>query len=224
MKMVIEKEKILSFLYGKKRLLITSALLITAGAILLFALILGCFFHVKSFEKRVCSEVKNLPAFEYALLLGTAKRLKNGSLNLFFQYRMEAAALLYKKGRIRKIIVSGDNSRKDYNEVKDMQETLLAMGVPEKAIFPDYAGFRTLDSICRAKSLYKAEKILIISQHFHCRRALFLADHFGVEARGFAAKDVPLRICWKMVIREPLACVKACLDLWLLKTKPKFAK
>ena len=137
---------------------------------------------------------------------------------------MEATAALYKAGKVKKIILSGDNSRKDYNEVGDMKDSLIAMGIPESALLPDYAGFRTLDSICRAKSLYGAEKLLIISQHFHCRRAIFLADHYGISAAGFAAKDVPLRICYKMLFREPLACFKACLDLWLLQTKPKFAR
>lgn len=99
-------------------------------------------------------KTEDLPAAKTALLLGTSKSLNNGFPNAYFYNRIFAAVELYKTGKIQYIIVSGDNSRKDYNEPEDMQIALMEHGIPKDRIFLDFAGFRTLDSVVRAKEIF----------------------------------------------------------------------
>ena len=98
------------------------------------------------------------------LVLGTAKVLQNGRLNLYFKYRIEATVALYKEGKIEFVLVSGDNSVKGYDEPTDFKDELVKRGIPPEKIFLDYAGFRTLDSVIRAKEIFGQEQITIISQ------------------------------------------------------------
>lgn len=95
--------------------------------------------------------------------------------NTYFDNRIRAATDLYKSGKIQYIIVSGDNSTKDYNEPEDMQTALVQQGIPKDKIIPDHAGFRTLDSVIRAKEIFGQTQLVIISQKFHNERAVFLA-------------------------------------------------
>lgn len=172
---------------------------------------------------RLYDEIDAIPPKKVALLLGTSKRLGDGRTNLYFQYRIEAASALYQAGKIRHIIASGDNRLKSYNEPIDMQKALVERGIPKEAITLDYAGFRTLDSIVRVKEIFSQDDIIIISQAFHNERALFISDFYGIHAIGFNAQDVLVRE-WqlKMRLREYLACFKAVLDLYILRTQPRF--
>jgi SanA protein len=156
------------------------------------------------------------------VLLGTSEKQGNGNSNPFFEKRIVAAAALYKAGKIRHILVSGDNRRKNYDEPTDMQHALLAAGVPQTAITLDYAGFRTLDSVVRAKSIFGLSQFTIISQRFHDQRALLICRHYEIDAIGFCAEDIALRYGLKTQIREAFARVKAVLDLYVLNTRPKF--
>jgi SanA protein len=113
-------------------------------------------------------------------------------------------------------LVSGDNSQKDYDEPTDFKKDLIAKGIPEDRIFLDYAGFRTLDSIVRAKEVFGQTSITIISQKFHNQRAIYIAKQFGIDAIGFNAKDV-----YNSHFREYLARSKASLDL-VFNVQPKF--
>lgn len=147
-----------------------------------------------------------------ALLLGTS-RTHRGKPNRFYQARIEAAAALFHQGRVRGILVSGDNATRYYNEPIAMQKDLMALGVPAEYITPDYAGFRTLDSMVRAKEVFGLDKLLVVSQGFHAARAIFLARHFGIDARGFAAPDPPHSGFLKVRAREVLARAAAVLDI-----------
>lgn len=162
-----------------------------------------------------------IPQAKTAILLGTSKTLSNGFPNAYFTNRIKAAADLYKSGKIRYIIVSGDNSRKDYNEPEDMQQALMQYGIPEDKIFLDFAGFRTLDSVVRAKEIFGQKKIIIISQKFHNERAVFLARQNGIEVYGYNAADVNKYAGFKTNAREYLAKTKAYWDL-LFGVEPKF--
>ncbi|OQW95509.1 MAG: hypothetical protein BWK79_02250 [Beggiatoa sp. IS2] len=172
---------------------------------------------------RLYDEIDTIPAKKVALLLGTSKRLSDGRINLYFQYRIEAAVALYQAGKIRHIIASGDNRLKSYNEPIAMQKALIERGIPKEAITLDYAGFRTLDSIVRVKEIFSQNDIIIVSQAFHNERALFISDFYGIQAIGFNAQDVLARE-WqlKMQLREYFACFKAVLDLYILRTQPRF--
>ena len=170
---------------------------------------------------RVFKEIDDVPAKPVALVLGTSKHV-NGRINLFYRYRVEAAAELFAAQKVQAILVSGDNSRKDYNEPQAFRQDLIRLGVPDKFITLDYAGFRTLDSIVRARKVFGVDSIVIVSQPFHCERALYLADRQGLDAVAFAARDVGGRSGLKIRAREALARAKAFLDLNLLGTEPKF--
>lgn len=165
---------------------------------------------------------QNIPYHEAALVLGTTRQLKSGISNPFFAYRMDAAAKLYHAGKVKYLILSGDNGTTEYNEPLDMQEALLSRGVPEAALILDYAGFRTLDSVLRCKKVFKQKDFTIISQPFHNARALFICQQYGITAVGFAARDVPQAFSFKTLLREGLARPKAVLDIYVLRTQPRF--
>lgn len=175
----------------------------------------------KESDASVSYNIADVPETKTALLLGTSKNLNSGLPNAYFYNRIQAAIDLYKSGKIKYIIVSGDNSTKDYNEPEDMLLTLMKYGIPQDHIFLDHAGFRTLDSVVRAKEIFGQTKLVIISQKFHNERAVFLAKQNGIEAYGYNAKDVNKYAGFKTNMREYLAKAKAYWDL-LLGVEPKF--
>lgn len=176
----------------------------------------------KRSEGRCFNDVNAMPEAPVALVLGTAAHVAGGWSNYFFKYRMEAAAALFKAGKVKALIVSGDNGTQGYDEPTDMKLALVRMGVPTEKIVCDYAGFRTLDSVVRAKEIFGQQRVIFVSQRFHNARAIYLARAFGIEAFGLDAKDVPVALSVKTFLREKLACVKAVLDVNVLRTQPKF--
>lgn len=155
------------------------------------------------------------------LVLGTSKLLQNGHINLYFKYRIDATVELHKNQKIDFVLISGDNGNKNYDEPTDFKDELIKLGIPEDKIFLDYAGFRTLDSVVRAKAIFSQENITIISQQFHNERAIYLAKQHGINAIGFNAKDVSGRYGIKVKAREYLARTKVFIDI-LLGVDPKF--
>lgn len=117
--------------------------------------------------------------------------------------------------------MSGDNSVKNYNETEDMKFSLMEKGIPEDHIFEDFAGFRTLDSVVRAKEIFGQNSIAIISQKFHNERAIFLAQKNGMSAYGFNADAVSKAYGFKTNLREKFARVKVFVDL-IFGVEPKF--
>jgi SanA protein len=153
------------------------------------------------------------------LVFGTTDRYK-GRENRYFRYRIDAAVEVWKAGKVETLIVSGDNRTKFYNEPEKMKAALIEEGVPASRIVCDYAGLRTLDSVVRAKKIFGADKILVISQRFQNERAIYLAQANGIEAFGFNAEDVELQAGYKTKIREVGARVKMWLDVNFLDTAP----
>lgn len=199
--------------------------LVIAGLLLLaMAVLMGvCQWMVtRAGRGRLYDKVNAIPTRDVGLLLGTSDKRKNGQRNPFFDHRINAAAALYKAGKVHHLLLSGDNRRKDYDEPALMKEALRKAGVPESAVTVDCAGFRTLDSVVRAKKVFGLQKLTIISQRFHDERALLIADHFGIDAIGYCAADVGFRRGVKTQIRETFARVKAVLDLYVFHTTPKF--
>ena len=176
----------------------------------------------KSAEGKLFDRVEDVPARATALVFGSGPGTDERP-NPYFKYRMEATAALWKAGKIKHIIVSGDNSRKQYDEATAMKNALVAMGVPDSVITLDYAGFRTLDSVVRCKWVFGQNDIIIISQQFQNERAIFIANHFGINAVGFNAEDVHHKFIGRTQIREYLARVAALIDIYILKTKPRFS-
>jgi SanA protein len=176
----------------------------------------------KSYSSRIYDKLDNLPQNRVGLVLGTSKYLKDGGENLFFKYRLQAAADLYIAGKIDRIIVSGDNRVASYNEPREMRRELRKMGVPDSLIHLDYAGFRTFDSVIRCKEVFGQERFTIISQKFHNERAVFIARKKDIDVIAYNAKDVDLKSGFKTKMREILARVVVVFDLYVLDTQPKF--
>ncbi|MDO5980096.1 SanA/YdcF family protein [Flavivirga spongiicola] len=162
-----------------------------------------------------------IPKNRVGLVLGASKFTLNGNINLYYKYRLEAAYQLYKSGKIEFILISGDNGRKSYDEPTDFKNDLVKMGVPENKIFLDYAGFRTLDSIVRAKEIFGLNSITVVSQKFHNERAIYLSKSFKINVIGYNAQDINGRYGIKTKLREYLARAKASIDI-LFNVKPKF--
>lgn len=173
-------------------------------------------------QKFIYSDVSLIPANDVGLVLGTSSALTNGRANLYFMYRIDAAAKLFHAGKVKHLIVSGDNHIANYNEPEEMRLALIAKGVPDSCITLDFAGFRTLDSVVRCKEVFGQSKFTIISQEFHNQRALFIARSYGINAIAFNAKAVAGAGNRRTEIREPLARFKAVLDLYILHKKPKY--
>ena len=190
--------------------------------ILTGVLILGLnFWIVSSTQNQIYYNLNDVPPKRVALLLGTSKRTVAGGTNKYFKERMDAAADLYHRGVIEHIIVSGDNRTVYYNEPRDMLNALKELGVPEAAITLDYAGFRTLDSVVRAKEVFGQSELMIITQDFHCYRALFIANFHELDAVAYSA-DNKDQLPTSLALREILARGKAVFDLYVFNQEPKF--
>ena len=181
---------------------------------------------------RVCQSASNgkifrstetIPTSDVGLVLGTAKKTSRGNPNLHFNQRIEAAAELFKSGKVRHLLVSGDNSVKNYDEPTDMRDALVEAGVPREAISCDYAGFRTLDSVLRAKTVFGLTNFTIVTEEFHCPRSVWIARRHGLDVVAFAAPDLSARWSARVKIREALARVWCAIDLYVLNRQPKFS-
>ncbi len=173
-------------------------------------------------SRKLYSELEKVPRNKAGLVLGTSRYLSDGSPNLYFKYRLEAAAALYHAGKVSHIIVSGDNSQISYNEPREMMRELIKLGVPSEVIHLDYAGFRTFDSVVRCKEIFGQNSFTIISQKFHNERAIFIARKFNIDAVAFNATDVDFKTGFKTRTREVFARVKVILDLYITNAQPKF--
>jgi SanA protein len=200
----------------------TKLLVVFVAILLLCLLIYVCNTAIENSTKgRLFSDVTKVPYNKVGLLLGTSKYSKKGYTNLFYKYRIDAAAQLYTAGKVKYIIISGDNSTKNYNEPQMMKDDLILHGVDSSHIYLDYAGFRTFDSIVRLKEVFGQDSVTIISQPFHNERAIYLASREGVTAVGFNAKDVNQSAGVRTRFREKFARVKVFLD-YMFGKKPKF--
>jgi SanA protein len=193
------------------------ALLIVASASLIVARIMIS----RAAKDKTYTEVELIPHRRVGLVLG-CPRFSGGWPSLFFKNRIDAAAELFEHQKVDYLIVSGDNHVQGYDEPTDMRNALLDKGVPADRIYLDYAGFRTLDSVVRAKQIFGQDRITVISQRFHNQRAIFLASHHGIDAIGFDAPEVEMRYSFKTLCREQFAKVKAVLDIYLLRRQPHF--
>lgn len=177
---------------------------------------------VRAAESRIFTSVDSIPHNKVALLLGTNPLNRWGRPNSYFINRINTAAELYHAGKVDFIIASGDNHTKEYDESTAMRDSLMAHGVPEDRIILDFAGFRTLDSVVRAKEVFGCDSLTIISQEDHNARALYLAEANGINAVAISA---PLRagrwVRTRLALREWLARDKMLLDIWFGK-RPHF--
>ncbi|OCG01754.1 vancomycin high temperature exclusion protein [Gilliamella sp. wkB308] len=190
---------------------------------LLICVIAGLDFWI-SYETApyIYHDVNKLPYQNVGVVLGTSKYVRGGGKNVFYQNRINGAISLYNQHKIDYLLLSGDgeDSFQSYNEPVTMKKDLIKAGIPSDAIVLDYAGFRTLDSVVRANKVFDAKSFTIITQEFHCERAIFIALAQNIQAQCFA---VPAPDSMKLVrIRETLARVSAFIDLYILNKEPKY--
>lgn len=169
----------------------------------------------------IYKDVNQLPSVKVWLVLG-ARVKQSWAPSDILKDRLDGAKEAYKIGKIQKIIVSGDNGTKTYDEPTNMQAYLVNAGIPEKDIYIDYAGFDTYDSIYRAREIFSVSQVIIFTQNFHLYRSLFIARSLWIEAYGFAS-DYHIYISERRNnLRESLARIKAWFDVKVWHAKPKF--
>jgi len=188
----------------------------------LLLFIVWCNFYVIEFSSaHIFQRLEDVPQRRVALVLGTSKYLLTGGINPYFKYRVEAAAALYRSGKVEYLIVSGDGRDTGYNEPRFFYEALVELGIPGERILRDQGGLSTRDSILRCSYLYKEKECVVVTQRFHAERAVFLARKSGMErAVAFAAHDVPSSVGLRVLFREIFAKVKAVLEVHLRSGAP----
>lgn len=177
---------------------------------------------ILSTKKQVYSNAADLPKVDVALVLGTSSRTMEGEQNPFFESRMDKAAELYRMGKVKSILLSGDNQTQYYNEPEMMRQALIERGVPERDITLDYAGLRTLDSVVRSKEIFGVSRAVIVTQRFHSYRALYISNYYGLNMFVLVTDSLGDYSTKHVRIREFFARFKAFLDLHILHTEPKF--
>ncbi|WP_107926455.1 SanA/YdcF family protein [Brachyspira hampsonii] len=177
---------------------------------------------VSLYSKRyIYSSIEKIPYNDVALVLGTSKYMNNGKINMYFKFRMDAAYELYKSGKVKYILVSGDNRYKSYNEPRQMRLDLIKLGVNKNHIFLDFAGFRTRDSIIRANKVFDLTNFTIVSQPFHNERAILIARQKNINAIAYNANNVRKLYRIRQFPRELGARALMFIDI-LLNRPPKF--
>ena len=201
---------------------------ILIGKIIIVCIITGlssiifCDVWVGSAGKDKCfTTVGDVPQKEVALVLGTVKHL-GPYLNTFYTPRIEAAAELYHAGKVRAIVVSGDNGREGYDEASAMKNDLVIMGVPVNHLTCDFAGFSTLDSVHRIERVFQQDNYIVVSQQFHVERDLYIAQILGHDAVAYVAEGPGGARGFKVRVREVLARVKAFVENGMFSVGPMY--
>jgi len=166
-------------------------------------------------------QTDDAPQKRLAIVFGAGLR-RDGSPTSVLRSRVDAAAELYFTGKVEKLLMSGDNRFLEYNEPESMRRYAISLGVPDEAIAMDYAGRRTYDTCFRAKEIFDADDVLLVTQKFHLPRALYLCNALGMKATGVEANT---RRFWSVSLfiwnlREMLATTGAFIDLYVTKPQP----
>ena len=192
------------------------------AAAVILVLVLGNLWVVNNTEAYLYSNFAALPENEVGLVLGTSPFTRGGEANPHFAGRVAAAVELYQLGRIKHLIVSGANPDSSYNEPRRMWQALTAAGVPSQAITMDFAGFRTFDSMARAKLVFGLDRLTVITQDYHAYRALFIGKKLGLSPVAYAPAGESSGPAFRPYLREVAARVWAIFDLYLFDTEPRF--
>ncbi|WP_455425152.1 outer membrane permeability protein SanA [Dryocola sp. LX212] len=195
------------------------SLLVLIGLTALTALALDRWMSWKT-SPYVYDELQDLPYRQVGVVLGTAKYYRTGVINQYYLYRIQGALNAYNSGKVNYLLLSGDNAQSSYNEPRTMRKDLIAGGVDPADIVLDYAGFRTLDSIVRTRKVFDTNDFIIITQRFHCERALFIALHEGIQAQCYAVPSPKNMLSVRM--REFAARLGAIADVYIFKSEPRF--
>jgi SanA protein len=167
---------------------------------------------------RLYEAADDVPARAVALVFGCNEKIGTRD-NLYFTFRIDAAVAIWEAGKVKTLIVSGDNRSRFYNEPQKMKNALVSRGIPAERIVCDFAGLSTLDSVVRAKEIFGVSEVIFVTQKFHNERAIFLAKAHGVDAIGINARGVGGQAATRMRLRELAARVKMTFDV-VLGTRP----
>ena len=168
----------------------------------------------------IYTDIEALPPKYVAIVFGAGIR-PDGTPSKYLKDRLDAGIHLYQKGKVKRLLLSGDNGSKRYDELNVMKNYCLKAGLPPEDIFVDYAGFDTYSTVYRAKDLFKVEEAIMVTQEYHLERALFLGQKMGISSVGYAADKGSYQLARKNEIREQLALVKSVVDV-SRRRKPKF--
>ncbi|MCL6270515.1 YdcF family protein [Sansalvadorimonas sp. 2012CJ34-2] len=199
----------------RKRMLILLTLAISG---VMTAVAVSSLFVARQASPYLYDDIQALPGNKVGIVLGTSRYTSEGNLNGHYRRRLEAVTALVRAHKIKYVLVSGDNGTRWYDEPTRMKRDLVRMGISPDIIYRDYAGFRTLDSIIRAKKVFGLENFTVITQRFHNERALFLARAHGISAIGFNARGTLVQTDFSNRIREALARVLAIIETYILGT------
>ncbi|MDD2871038.1 MAG: ElyC/SanA/YdcF family protein [Candidatus Gracilibacteria bacterium] len=190
--------------------------------IFLLIIILSINLYVISFSKdKIYSDINSIQKTKVGLVFG-AKVLKNGIPSDILKDRLLVAIDAYKDKKIEKIIVSGDNSRDEYDEPTSMRDYLISNGVLKDDIYLDYAGFDTLDSLYRAREIFGVDELILFTQEFHLKRALYISSRMGIKSIGVQTNLQKYTYDNYYDRREVFARIKAFLNVEILKSKSKY--
>jgi SanA protein len=169
----------------------------------------------------IVSSPGEAPPATVAIVLG-AHVYPDGTPSWMLADRLSTAVTLYKEGKVKKILVSGDHGTTTYDEVNAMLQYCLDRGVPDQDVFTDHAGFDTYDTMYRAREVFEVKDALVVTQGFHLPRAVYIARTLGLDATGVVADLRPYPGEWRNSLREWPARLKAFVQLHMTKAKPRF--
>jgi SanA protein len=198
----------------------TKRIILTLGLLGLLGLLLPRIVTALYAATRIHT-AESMPTGRVAIVFGAGLR-RDGTATAILRDRVMTAAQLYFDGKVEKLLMSGDNSTKEYNEPVAMEEYALGLGVPREAIVLDFAGRRTYDTCYRARAIFGVEGAILVTQDFHLPRALFLCNALGLESVGVESNNYYYlkrsRLVWN--VRELLATFGAFMDLYVSRPEP----
>lgn len=203
--------------------LLFALLVVGSGGTVLLAIAFIDWRMDRKARTRIHRSMDDLPETTVALVLG-ARVMPNRKPSAMLEDRILAAVDLYRAGKVKKLLMSGDNSESTYDEVTAMRSFAIGLGVPSDDVVRDFAGFRTYDSIYRARDLWDVHEAIIVTQRFHLPRALYIARNLGVDAWGYVAdlRTYSRESYRRSRLREVLGRAAAFLDVRILKPEPHF--
>jgi SanA protein len=195
-------------------------ILIFVGLCLLILLSLHFYVKYKARHK-IFSNVENVTDKDFAIVLGAAIKNNNQPGN-YLKYRLDDAITLYQSGRVKKILISGDNGEDAHDEISVMNNYLVKNGVPQDIIFGDYAGFDTYSTMERAEKIFGIENAIIVSQGFHLPRAVYIAREKGIDAIGYSTRQSFGKR--RYFLREYFATIKSFFDCAINRKSKYYGK
>lgn len=190
-------------------------------AVLIWVAVLLVNWRVDSIGKpKIYRDLSQVPQSHTAIVLG-ASVYANGKLSPILKDRVDSALELYKAGKVKRFLLSGDHGQDNYDEVSTMKDYLNGKGIPDEDIFLDHAGFDTYDSMFRADYIFKVDSAIVVTQNFHLPRALYISDRLGLNFIGYSADKRKYQSIESLEHRENIANIKAFWEV-LINKKPTY--